>query len=94
MIYTEMLSDAIQRSGLKLDKIAELVCEIIGRSTSKNYLSRLQNGKVPPAGDKLNDALAEVLNINPIELKAAAYREKIPPEVLKILQQDRQAQPA
>lgn len=92
--YADLLSDAISFSGLKLDKIAALVKEITGSRPAKAYLSRLQNGKGNPASDQLNDALAQILNIDPIELKAAAYREKIPPEVLKILQQDRQAQPA
>lgn len=92
--YAEILSDAISYSGLKLEKIADLVGEITGTRPSREYISRLQNGKNKPASDQLNDALAQILKIDPIELKAAAYREKIPPEVLKILQQDRQAQPA
>lgn len=83
--YSELISDAINKSGLKLNKIAELVETITGNRPTKEYLSRLQNGRVPPGGDRLNDALAEVLNIDPLYLKAAAYQVKIPEEVLEKL---------
>jgi transcriptional regulator with XRE-family HTH domain len=85
--YAETLSIAINESGLKLNKIAELIEDITGSKPTKEYLSRLQNGRIPPAGDKLNGALALVLGIEPIELKAAAYREKIPEDVLEKLKE-------
>lgn len=81
-LYSELLTKAIAKSGLKLDKIVELVGELTGNQPTIHYLSRLKNGKTPPAGDKLNDALAKILNIDPVDLKAAAYREKIPADVL------------
>lgn len=84
--YSEILSNAISTSGLKLGKIAEKVGEISGNQITREYLSRLQNGKSSPASDKTNDALSHVLNINPLELKTAAYREKIPADVLEKLQ--------
>lgn len=84
--YSEILSDAVTESGLKLNKIAEMIGQITGKRPTNEYLSRLQNGKTPPAGDKLNEAIAEVLQIDVVELKAAAYREKIPAEVLEKLQ--------
>jgi transcriptional regulator with XRE-family HTH domain len=83
MKYSEILSNAISESGLKLDKIAEMVGGLTGSMTTKNYLSRLQNGKTPPAGDKLNEALAQILEIDPLDLKTAAYQEKIPADVLE-----------
>ncbi|WP_052309227.1 hypothetical protein [Paenibacillus polymyxa] len=83
--YSDLLANSIKSSGLKLDKICTLIGDITGNELTKHYLSKLQNGKTSPASDKLNDALANVLNIDPIELKAAAYLEKIPPEVLKRL---------
>lgn len=85
MNYSKLLSNAIKESGLKLDEISELVGELINNRPTIGYLSRLKNGKVPPAGDKLNDALAQVLGVDPVELKAAAYREKISPDILKKL---------
>lgn len=83
--YSVILKKAIDESGLKLSNICEMVGQITGTKPSIAYLSRLQNGKNPPAGDKINDALATVLKIDVIELKAAAYREKISPEILRKL---------
>ncbi|MEK3987428.1 helix-turn-helix transcriptional regulator [Paenibacillus sp. FSL K6-3166] len=84
MKYSEMLKDSIRKEKLTLNEISERL-ENLGRKTNKIYISKLQNGKLPPASDNLNDALAKILNIDPVELMAAAYREKIPPEVLKRL---------
>lgn len=86
--YANILANAIDHSGLTLLQICELVSEKQGNKPAMQYLSRLKNSKVPPAGDKLNDALAEVLNIDPLELKAAAYREKIPLEILNKICED------
>ncbi|WPS85685.1 XRE family transcriptional regulator (plasmid) [Brevibacillus halotolerans] len=88
MKYSEMLSLAITQSGLKLSKIAEMVGNITGTQPTTQYLSRLQNGANPPGADKLNDALSQVLGIDALELKVAAYREKIPQDVLEKLQSD------
>ena len=85
--YSMKLAKAIDESGLKLIKIAERAGKICGSAPSVAYLSRVQNGKTSPASDSLNDALAEVLGIDPIELKIAAYREKLPADVLEKLQE-------
>ncbi|WP_028590313.1 helix-turn-helix domain-containing protein [Paenibacillus massiliensis] len=82
MKYSTLLKHSIEKKSLSLGEVAERL-KLIGQRTNKAYISKLQNGKIPPAGDKLNDALAEVLEIDPVELKAAAYLEKIPPDVLK-----------
>lgn len=82
MAYFEMLKDAFKRTGFSLSYASEKLKER-GMTADKAYLSRLQNGKTPPASDRLNEALAEVLGIDPVELKVAAYREKIPPEILE-----------
>lgn len=83
-IYTKLLQKLISESGLSLSRICKLLQEK-GLKTEKSYLSKLQNGKISPASDMMNTALAEVLSADPVELMAAAYREKIPPEVLKRL---------
>lgn len=80
--YTELLKGYIQESALSLSKICELL-RARGFKTQKSYLSKLQNGKLPPASDSMNRAIAEVLSGDPIDLMAAAYREKMPPEVLE-----------
>jgi transcriptional regulator with XRE-family HTH domain len=81
MRYADLLKESITKADLSLPQISRRLKKC-GTSADKVYLSKLQNGKLPPARDKLNDALAEVLGINPIEFKAAAYAEKIPPEIL------------
>lgn len=81
MLYTEIFRKCLRKSGLSLTELSDRLHQK-GFKTTKSHLSKLQNGKLPPAGDKLNDALAEVLEIDPIDLKVAAYKEKIPPEVL------------
>lgn len=85
MNYATILKKAIQDSGLKLNKIKDLVQEKHDLNPSIFYLSRLQNGRVTPAGDRLNRALASVLGIDPLDLQVAAYREKIPKQVLERL---------
>lgn len=56
-----------------------------GFKTNKGYLSKLQNGKIPPAGDGLNDAISNVIGIDAVKLKTAAYRQRIPHDVLQEL---------
>ncbi|WP_379136065.1 XRE family transcriptional regulator [Paenibacillus sp. sgz500958] len=82
MRYSELLKQSIKREKLTLNEISERLDEF-GRKTNKIYISKLQNGKLPPASDNLNDALAKILNIDPIDLMAAAYLEKIPVKVLQ-----------
>lgn len=82
--YTEILQKSINASDLSLSQIARRL-EKKGVSIDKSYLSKLQNGKIAPAGERINDAIAEVLGIDKLELKVAAYREKIPQDVLEKL---------
>lgn len=84
MIYANRLKKTIAKSGMSLTEICVAV-RVFGFKTDKTYLSKLQNGKIPPAGDDLNDALAQVLNIDSVELRTAAYQEKIPKDVLEHL---------
>lgn len=86
MKYSNILHRAIINSNLSLTKICTLL-HTRGLRTNKAQLSKLQNGKMAPAGDKINDAIAEILGIDPLELKAAAYREKIPADVLARLRE-------
>lgn len=82
--YSQMVKESISLTELSLSQISEKLREY-GINSDKGYLSKLQTNSKPPASDKFNEALAMVLGIDPIELKVAAYREKIPPEVLKRL---------
>ncbi|MEH7108229.1 XRE family transcriptional regulator [Bacillus sp. JJ1764] len=86
MHYSELLKSAIINADLSLAQISRRL-KRIGFKADKGYLSKLQNGKTAPAGDRLNEGLALILNVDPLELKAAAYREKIPTEVLQKLRE-------
>lgn len=80
-----MIRAAIFTRRMTLIQVALLLREY-GFKTTVVHLSKLQNGKTPPGSDKFNDAISAVLGIDSLELKAAAYREKIPQEVLEKLQ--------
>ncbi len=81
MTYSQFIREAIQISGMSLTQIAQKLREQ-GISADKSYISKLQNSSLPPANDRFNDALAAVLDISSTKLKAAAYQEKIPSDVL------------
>ncbi|MEK3987427.1 hypothetical protein MHB77_29280 [Paenibacillus sp. FSL K6-3166] len=84
MNYAELLKNFINRSKLTLDDIS-LELEKRGLSASKQYLSRLQNGKNPPASDALNRALAEITGGDVDSLLLAGHIEKAPDEIKPIL---------
>ncbi len=85
MKYAEILKKAISDSGFSLSQLAEKMNESSSVSIHKSYLSKLQNSQIPPAGDRLNEVLAEVLGIDKVELQTAAYKEKLPKYVLERL---------
>lgn len=84
MKYHELLASYIKKSGYTLEEISRKLKdkEI---SVTREHLSRLRNGKVPPATDELNRSLAEVTHGDPQELILSAYIEKAPVEVKKLL---------
>jgi|GEM_PF-2307446 len=82
MNYSELLSSYIKESNMSLSAISDKLKEK-GFSTDKGYLSKLQNGKIPPAGEKLNLALADILNGNATRLEFLAYIEKAPDDLIK-----------
>lgn len=82
--YHEILQSSISKSGLSLSEISSKLIEL-GFSTKNSYLSRLQNGKIPPANEKLNVALANILSIDETELLVTAYIEKAPDEIKRFI---------
>jgi hypothetical protein len=56
-----------------------------GFSSHKGYISKLQNGKLPPAGEDLNRALADITGGDAQKLIWAAYVEKAPEELKGLL---------
>ncbi|MGN9169459.1 MULTISPECIES: helix-turn-helix domain-containing protein [Paenibacillus] len=85
MFYKDLLKRGMQEKGLSLRQTTDLIEKTFNLQIDASYLSKLRSGDKPPASDKVNDALAVVLGIEPVELKVAAYSEKIPPEVLEHL---------
>jgi hypothetical protein len=89
--YTRILRKAMIESRKSIDEIIDAVNSKVnskGHKLSKLHLTRLQNGNIQPAPDDINQAIAEVLNINPLDLITLAYIEKIPQEVLERLRND------
>ncbi|MEE3805484.1 helix-turn-helix transcriptional regulator [Lysinibacillus fusiformis] len=84
MKYAELLQSYIEQSRLTLDEISEKISEK-GLTASKQYLSKLQNGKTPPASEKLNLVLAEILDGDSDILEFFSYVEKAPDPVKAIL---------
>lgn len=85
MEYKDLLDEAFKKKGLTLREAVILLQDNANIEINYSYLSKLRSGNKSPASDKVNDALAQILNIDPLDLKTAAYRQKIPPEVLKRL---------
>lgn len=88
MVYHEILDNAIKKSKISMRTLCRLSAAK-GVPISQGYLSQLCRGEVPPASDKINlslgNILAEITDVNAEEILVAAYRERIPPEILKKL---------
>jgi len=84
MKYRELLKSYIDKSGLSLREIEESMREK-GFSTNKAYISKLQNGVHPPAGEDITRGLAEVTGGDVDSLLLAGYIEKAPDEIKLIL---------
>lgn len=80
MTYAELLKKYIKESRYTLEEISGLLLQK-GLSASREHLSRLQNGKVPPASDEINKAIADITGGDAEELIWCAYIEKAPEEV-------------
>lgn len=86
MLYKDLLRKYIEQSHLTLDQIEEKM-RAKNFSTNKAYISKLQNGKLPPAGDDITRALAEITGGDPENLIIAGYKEKAPEEIKGLFKQ-------
>ncbi|MEC0110465.1 XRE family transcriptional regulator [Paenibacillus taichungensis] len=86
MNYAQLLSSSIQKADLSLAQICRRLLKK-GIQLDKAILSKLKNGKIPPAKDELNIALAEVLEIDPNQLRIAAAKETIPKPLYKLIRE-------
>lgn len=84
MNYQALLRKGIEKTGLSLTQISfRLAKKDI--CLDKSVLSKLQNGKLPPARDEINIALAEILDINIDQFRLAAARELIPGSLYELI---------
>lgn len=84
MNYATMLQNAISLKNLSLSKL----CFQLARKDiwiDRAILSKIQNGKLPPAKDRVNIVLAEILEIDGTKLRLAAARETIDPGLFELI---------
>lgn len=74
MKYSEVLNKAIEKSGLSLTDICEMV-QLSGQKLTNSYLSKLRNGKMPPPSYGISVSLAKALDVKPEILLAAGVNE-------------------
>lgn len=82
--YHDLLDKYISDSRLSLREIARR-CHKKGLGIDHSYISKLKRNVMPPASDKVNEILANVLGADPDALLIAAYREKIPANIVEKL---------
>jgi len=86
MDYATMLSKGIISNNLSL---AQVCFRLAKRDIwiDKAILSKMQNGKLPPAKDNVNKVLADVLGIDETKFRLAAAKELIPVELYELIRQ-------
>jgi repressor LexA len=84
MTYAELLKKYIKDSRYTLEEISKFLLDK-GLSASREHLSRLQNGKVPPATDEINKAICQITGGDEDKLIWYAYIEKAPKGFQEIL---------
>jgi len=84
MDYATMLKKAISKSGYSLTQI----CFKLAKREiwlDKGIISKMQNGKFPPAKDEVNIILADILNIDSASFRVAAVKEIIPESLFNLI---------
>lgn len=84
MKYHTLLRRAIEKKGISLTQVTfRLAKKDI--CLDKSVISKLQNGKLPPARDEVNIALAEILEIDVNQFRLAAAKEIIPKSLFELI---------
>jgi ribosome-binding protein aMBF1 (putative translation factor) len=84
MDYQTLLKRGIEQKGLSLTQISfRLAKKDI--CLDKSVISKLQNGKIPPAKDEVNIALAEILDIDIDQFRLAAAKEILPKSLFELI---------
>ncbi|MNL14345.1 hypothetical protein D3C87_1352800 [compost metagenome] len=87
MTYSSMLKRAIEKKKYSLTQVC---FQLAKRDVwlDKASLSKIQNGKLPPAKDETNKVLAEILDIDSTKLRVAAIREIIPDDLIELIKKE------
>lgn len=86
MSYSTILKEGISAVSISLTQVC-LQLKRKNISLDKAILSKMQNGKFPPAKDQVNIALAEILGIDQTQLRLAAVKESIPKELIQLIKE-------
>jgi ribosome-binding protein aMBF1 (putative translation factor) len=82
--YQTMLKSGIEKKGLSLTQVSFRLAKH-DICLDKSVLSKMQNGKLPPAKDEINIALAEILDLDPVQFRVAAAKEILPDSLIKLI---------
>jgi ribosome-binding protein aMBF1 (putative translation factor) len=84
MNYRALLKKGIEKKSLSLTQITfRLAKKDI--CLDKSVISKMQNGKLPPARDEVNIALAEILDIDINQFRLAAVKEILPKSLFELI---------
>lgn len=84
MDYKTLLKTGIEKKGLSLTQVSfRLAKKDI--CLDKSVLSKMQNGKLPPARDDINIALAEILDLDIVEFRIAAAKQILPSSLFELI---------
>lgn len=84
MDYQTLLKTGIENKGWSLTQISfRLAKKDI--CLDKSVLSKLQNGKLPPARDEINIALAEILELDIVKFRIAAAKQILPNSLFELI---------
>lgn len=84
MTYQQILKEGIERKGYSLTQVSFCLAKK-DICIDKSVLSKLQNGKIPPAKDEVNIALAEILEIDIVAFRLAAAKEILPKSLFNLI---------
>lgn len=83
--YKELLSFHVKKSGLSLRQIAQH-CKDRGQKIDSSYISKLQNGHLPPPSEGISKILADVLGGDADTFVYLGYLAKAPYVIRKKLE--------
>lgn len=84
MRYHTILKRGIEKKGLSLTQISFRLAKK-NICLDKSVISKMQNGKIPPARDEINIALAEILDIDVTQFRLAAAKEMLPKSLFDLI---------